>query len=224
MNVLNRSEWAVLGALVIYSFIPVVGGLIRLLELAGGPAIAPENLRALAAPVPVILHILSSTLFCTLGAIQFLPSVRRHHPAAHRCSGRVAVAAGCVSAGTGLWMTHFFSFPADLQGDLLYAVRMILGCVMIGHIAWAVVAVRSRNISGHRAAMLRAYAIGQGASTQSILGIAWIVIQGTEPLGLARDSMMVIAWMLNLVAAELVVQRVLKRKPGPSSELITHNR
>jgi len=207
MNVLNRSEWAVLGALVIYSFIPVVGGLIRLLELAGGPAIAPENLRALAAPVPVILHILSSTLFCTLGAIQFLPSARRHHPAAHRCSGRVVVAAGCVSAGTGLWMTHFFSFPADLQGDLLYAVRMILGWVMIGYIAWAVVAVRSRNISGHRAAMLRAYAIGQGASTQSILGIAWIVIQGTEPLGLARDSVMVIAWVLNLVAAELVVQR-----------------
>lgn len=224
MNVLNRSEWAVLGALVIYSFIPVVGGLIRLLELAGGPAIAPENLRALAAPVPVILHILSSTLFCTLGAIQFLPSVRRHHPAAHRFSGRVVVAAGCVSAGTGLWMTHFFSFPANLQGDLLYAVRMILGWVMIGYIAWAVVAVRSRNISGHRAAMLRAYAIGQGASTQSILGIAWIVIQGTEPLGLARDSVMVIAWVLNLVAAELVVQRLLKRKPGPSSELITHNR
>ena len=224
MNVLNRSEWAVLGALVIYSFIPVVGGLIRLLELAGGPAIAPENLRALAAPVPIILHILSSILFCILGAIQFLPNVRRHHPAAHRCSGRVAVAAGCVSAGTGLWMTHFFSFPADLQGGFLYAVRMILGCVMIGCIAWAVVAVRSRNISGHRAAMLRAYAIGQGASTQSILGIAWIVTQGTEPLGLARDSMMVSAWVLNLVAAELVVQRLLKRKTVPSSELITINR
>jgi len=224
MNVLNRSEWAVLGALVIYSFIPVVGGLIRLLELAGGPAIAPENLRALAAPVPVILHILSSTLFCTLGAIQFLPSVRRHHPAAHRCSGRVVAAAGCVCAGTGLWMTHFFSFPADLQGDLLYAVRIILGFTMIGYIGWAVVAARFRNISGHRAAMLRAYAIGQGASTQSILLIAWIVIQGTEPLGLARDSMMVSAWVLNLVAAELVVQRLLKRKTGLSSELITINR
>ena len=42
MKVLTRAEWAILAAIIIYSFIPTFGGLIRVLELAGGPAIAPD--------------------------------------------------------------------------------------------------------------------------------------------------------------------------------------
>ena len=42
---------------------------------------------------------------------------------------------------------------------------------MIGFIVWAVIAIRSRNVFQHSASMLRAYAIGQGASMQAILGI-----------------------------------------------------
>jgi uncharacterized membrane protein len=212
MKVLTRAEWAILAAIIIYSFIPTFGGLIRVLELAGGPAIAPENLRALAAPVPIILHILSSFLFCIVGAIQFLPSIRRHHPAIHRCFGRLVWAAGCISAGSGLWMTHFYSFPADLQGNLLYWVRIMLGCLMIGFIARAVTAIRSQNIFGHSAAMLRAYAIGQGASTQTFLGIGWMIISGTELLGPIRDNVMVLAWALNLMVAELVIRKFQIRK------------
>jgi hypothetical protein len=72
---LGKSEWIVLGIVLVYSFIPVFGGLIRVFELAGGPQIAPQNSRALLAPLPIALHILSSILFCVLGAFQFLPSL-----------------------------------------------------------------------------------------------------------------------------------------------------
>ena len=60
--------------------------------------------------------------------------------------------------------------------------------------------------------MLRAYAIGQGASTQAFLGIAWIIVFGTEPLGPLRDGMMVFAWMLNLLLAECLIRRFLLPK------------
>lgn len=116
---LTKSEWIVFGVILVYSFIPVIGGLIRVLELAGGPQIAPENSRAMLAPLPITLHILSSALFCVVGAVQFLPSIRRQRPAAHRVTGRVIAVAGCMSALTGLWMTHFYVFPAALQGVAL---------------------------------------------------------------------------------------------------------
>ncbi len=216
----EKSEWVVLGLILVYSFIPVIGGMIRVLELAGGPQIAPANSRALLAPLPITLHILSSILFCIVGALQFIPSLRRQRPAAHRPIGRVIAVAGCVSALSGLWMTHFYVFPEDLQGPLLYWVRMVLGTAMIGLIIWAVIAIRSRNVFQHSASMVRAYAIGQGASTQAVVGIAWIIAVGAEAMGPLRDGLMIFAWVVNLLAAEIFIcamLRPLQRRQNHSS-------
>ncbi len=207
---LGKSEWVVLGIILVYSFIPVFGGLIRVFELAGGPQIAPENPRALLAPLPITLHILSSILFCVLGAFQFLPSLRRQRPAAHRVVGRVIAVAGSVSALAALWMTHFYVFPEALQGAPLYWVRMVLGTAMIGLIIWAVIAIRSRNVFQHSASMVRAYAIAQGASTQTVMGIAWIIAVGSEAMGPLRDGLMIFAWVLNLLAAEILIRSMLR--------------
>lgn len=206
-NPLTKREWTILMSLIVYSSIPALGGMIRLLELAGGPALAPENPRVLADPVPVVLHIAASAVFCLAGAIQFLPGIRRHHPSLHRGMGRVLVLAGCVSAASGLWMTWFFTFPDALQGSLLFTVRTILGFSMIGLIGAAVLAVRARDFNRHGAMMLRAYAIGQGASTQALLGLVWIVVIGAEPAGLPRDIFMVLCWLLNLLAVEILIHR-----------------
>lgn len=209
MKLLTRLEWTLLIIISIYSFIPTFGGLFRILELATGTVIAPSNPRALANPFPIVAHILASFVFCIVGALQFLPSIRRHRPATHRANGLVVLIAGCISAATGLWLTHFYAFPTELQGSLLYSVRMFLGFSMIGLIGWAVIAIRSRNIFGHSSALLRAYAIGQGASTQTFLGIGWIVISGTEAMGPIRDVMMVSAWTFNLLIAEILVRKML---------------
>ena len=206
---LTKIEWVVFGVIFVFSFIPAFGGLIRVLELAGGPQIAPANPRALLAPTPIIIHVLSSFLFCIVGAVQFLPSIRRQRPAAHRVIGRVIALAGCMSALTGLWMTHFHVFPEALQGVALYWVRLVLGTAMIGLIIWAVIAIRSHNVFQHSASLVRAYAIGQGASTQAVLGIAWIVIVGTEAIGPLRDGLMIFAWVVNLLAAEVFIRTML---------------
>jgi hypothetical protein len=108
-------------------------------------------------------------------------------------------------------MTHFFVFPAALQGAALHWVRMVLGTAMIGLIIWAVIAIRSRNIFQHSASMVRAYAIGQGASTQAVFGIVWIIAVGSEAMGPLRDGLMIFAWVLNLLVAEILIRSMLRQ-------------
>ena len=208
MKSISYSEWMFVAIILVYSFVPTFGGLFRVAELLGGTAIIPTNARALTQPLPIVLHILSSFLFCLLGALQFLPSIRRYHPDLHRMNGRVVAAAGCTSALTGLWMTHFFVFPLELQGPLLYSVRIVLSLTMVGLIVWAIMAIRARDMRAHGASMIRAYAIGQGASTQAFLGLGWMAAIGTEPIGLLRDGLMITAWGLNLTVAELIISRL----------------
>ena len=109
-------------------------------------------------------------------------------------------------------MTHFYSFPMSLQGNLLYWARIILGFLMIGFIVWSVIAVRSRNLTQHSTYMLRAYAIGQGASTQTFIGIGWMIFFETEMTGPLRDATMVFAWALNLLIAEVLIWAILAPK------------
>ena len=212
---LRKTEWALFVLAFVYSFIPAFGGLIRVLELAGGPQIAPENSRALLAPTPIVLHILGSFLFCIVGALQFLPSIRRQSPVAHRTIGRVIAVAGCIAALSGLWMTHFYIFPEALQGGALYWMRMVMGTAMVGFIVRGVIAIRSRRIFEHSASMLRAYAIGQGASTQTVFGIAWIIAVGSEAMGPLRDGLMIFAWVLNLLVAEFLIRSMLRPANRP---------
>lgn len=200
-------EWAFLALVFLYSFIPAVVGLVRLPELLGGPVIIPPNPRAVIDPLPIALHILGSSIFCLVGAMQFLPSLRRCRPALHRTLGRVVAVAGYVSALTGLWMTVAYAFPDALQGPMLYLARVTLSLAMVALISWAIVAIRSRNVAAHRAAMLRAYAIGQGASTQTALFLVTMGLFDTEPLGFSRDLLMVGAWAINLAIAELLIRR-----------------
>jgi uncharacterized membrane protein len=207
MYFISRREWAFLALVFLYSFIPAVVGLVRLPELLGAPAIIPPNPRAVIDPLPITLHILGSSIFCLVGAVQFLPSLRRYRPSLHRTLGRIVAAAGYVSALTGLWMTVAYAFPDALQGPLLYVARVTLSLAMVALIAWAVIAIRSRDVAAHRAAMLRAYAIGQGASTQTALFLVTIGLFDTEPLGFSRDVLMVGAWAFNLAIAEFLIRR-----------------
>ena len=208
MKMLSRWEWGLLTFILFYSFIPAFGGLVRVVELAGGPAIIPQNSRALADPLPIVIHLLTSFLFCIFGAFQFLPSIRKNHRVFHRTNGRIIVIAGCISAASGLWMTHVYTFPQELQGSWLYWVRITVGTLMIGFLVWAVVAIRARKIARHGGAMILAYAIGQGASTQTFLGIFWIIIVGSEAMGPTRECIMVFSWVLNLLIAIVLIRRI----------------
>lgn len=201
---LKKSEWIILIGLLLLSFVPCMGGLFRLLDLVFGTGLVPENPRIQSAPMPVVLHILTAVPYCILGAFQFLPSVMRMYPQWHRLAGRLLVGAGIVSALSGLWMTHYYSFPDALQGILLYYVRIIVGFAMTAYILLGLAAILKKRFVEHRAWMIRAYALGQGAGTQVLITIPWLLTVG-EPSGLTRDMLMTLAWVINIIVAESAI-------------------
>jgi len=176
------------------------------LELGIDFEFLPVNPRILSAPVPVEFHLISSIPYCILGAFQFLPSIRRNHLKWHRLSGRFLVCAGIVSALSGLWMTHYYSFPDSLQGSLLYSVRIIVGFSMTMCILLALSSVLKKRIAQHRAWMIRAYALAQGAGTQSLTAIPWLLAVG-ELSGFTRDIQMTAAWVINIAVAEWIINK-----------------
>ncbi len=216
MKYFTKSEWMILVGLLALSFIPISAGIFRLVELGGGAAMLPVNPRVNAAPTPVVLHIISVFHYCIFGAFQFLPSIRRHSLKWHRYNGRLMVVSGIVSALSGLWMTHFYSFPYELQGNLLYSVRILLGSAMVAFIFLGLAAILKRDIVRHSSWMIRAYAIGQGASTQGLMIMSWIAISGGEPSGLTRDVMMTFAWIINIAIAEWIIRKMFKKMDNKS--------
>jgi hypothetical protein len=215
MKYFTKSEWMILVGLLALSFIPISAGIFRLVELGGGAAMLPVNPRVNAVPTPVVLHIISVFLYCNFGAFQFLPSIRRHSLKWHHYNGRLMVVSGIVSALSGLWMTHFYSFPYELQGNLLYSVRILLGSAMVVFIFLGLAAILKRDIVRHSSWMIRAYAIGQGASTQALLLMPGSMI-GEEPSGLARDVLMTFAWIINIAVAEWIIRKVFKKMDNKS--------
>lgn len=206
MPKLRKVEYVVLVALLVLSIVPSVGGIVRLVDLSTGSAVLPVNPRAQSTPLPFVYHIIASTLFCVLGAFQLLPSFRVCSVRWHRRAGRILVFAGLMSAVTGLWMTHFFNFPDHLQTGLLHFARFVVGGLMMLFLVFGVLAAVIKEISYHRAWMIRAYALGQGAGTQVITAIPWLVMVG-EPSGLVREVLMIFSWLVNVFVAEWVIRR-----------------
>jgi hypothetical protein len=209
MSSLPRPSWKLLSSLWMLSFVPVIAGAVRLSGLAGGAnggVVTPENARFMANPAPVALHVLSAGLFCVLGALQFDAALRQRFPRLHRIAGRVASLCGIVAALTGLWMAAAYAIPAELQGPLLYAVRMVVGLAMALAVSVSIRAVLLRRIDQHRAWMVRAYALGQGAGTQ-VLILLPVTLMAGAPTFIFRDVLMASAWGLNMVFAEWVIRR-----------------
>src|SRR2546423_11438953 len=171
------SQWLPPVGLIVLSLIPVLAGAVRLTELMGSPEITANNARFVASPIPVTVHILSVTVYSLLGALQFVPSLRRGRPSWHRIAGRILVPAGVLVALSGLWMTVFYARPVG-DGESLVVVRLIFGSAMLASIVLAVLAIQRRDFASHGAWMTRGYAIALGAGTQVFTILPWVVIFG----------------------------------------------
>lgn len=206
--------WRLPLALVALSLVPVVAGSIRLAGLVTGGEVTPDAARFAASPLPVALHVASAAPYCLLGAFQFSSGLRRSWPAWHRRAGRVLGALGLLAALSGIWMAARYPIPASMQGPLLYGVRLAVGAAMAASIVLGVVAIRRRDVAGHEAWMIRAYALGQGAGTQVLVLGPGLLLFG-EVLGPTRDLLMTLAWAINLAIAE----HVIRRAPGARRDL-----
>jgi hypothetical protein len=199
--------------LILLSLVPTLGGLVRLTSLSGPGAATAEHARFAATPTPIILHVLCATLFCLLGAFQFSPAFRTRFPLWHRRAGRLLVLCGLLAALSGLWMTALYPIPKGLQGPLLAVVRLIVGSAMAASLLIAWFSILRRNVARHEAFMIRAYALGQGAGTQVLVLLPWMLISG-QGQGLTRDLLMTLAWLINVVVAESIIN--FRKKAQPS--------
>ena len=159
--------WGVAFSMILLSAVPLAAGPVRLVSLAGGVGATPEKVRFVSSLVPVTLHVVGATLLMVPGAFQFVPGLRRRAMGWHRWMGRIAVGSGVIVALSGLWMSQFYRLPIH-DGALVHAFRLVFGAAMTYAFLKAFVAVRLRDIAGHRAWMVRGYAIGLGAGTQVV--------------------------------------------------------
>ena len=208
--------WLMLTALIVLGFLPLLVGIGRMVMRFGDIGATPEMLadtsRFFEMPAVVIVHVVAGCLFSLIGALQFSKSLRRGPW--HRMSGRVMVVAGLAAALSALWLTQFYPHLGN-EGPLLYWFRLAAGLGMIGFLVQGYSCARRRRFDEHRANMVRAYALGLGASTQMLIGIPWILLLG-EPAPIVGDLMLGSGWAINLAVAQWVLRRPL----APGGRLI----
>lgn len=208
----SRIRWFPLVGLAVLAVIPLTSGVLRLVQLAGGPQLMPVDARFAASALPLVAHITASLLFALLGAALFVPRLRQHRNTWHRRAGRVVAAAGLVAATTALWITVFYPHREG-TGDLLFLLRVIFAPAMIGCLGLGIAAVRRQNVAAHRAWMIRAYAIGMAAGTQAITEGFSQAIFGSGVL--LDDAAKGMGWIINLAVAEWVIRRAARRRGLP---------
>jgi len=206
-------------ALLLLSAVPVLAGTLRLVQLAGGPALMPADHRFGGFPLPLMTHIVMASTYAVVGAFQFVPRFRRNHRGWHRGAGRVLAAAGLLVAGSALWMT-LFNAPQPGTGFLPYVLRLVFGSAMAACLVLGVTTIRRGDVAGHRAWMIRGYAIGLAAGTQAFTGgiSGALFCTGVTQGDLAEAA----AWAINLAVAELMIRR--HTGPGPSSRPVRADR
>ncbi len=200
-------------ALVLLSAVPLAAGTLRLVQLAGGPAVIPADERFAGFPAALVLHILGASVFALLGVVQLVPRLRRDHRTWHRRTGRVVAAAGLAVSGSALWLTVFYE-PQPGTGPLLLGLRLVIAPAMAACLLLGVVAIRRGDVDGHRAWMVRGYALGLAAGTQVLTGGFAEAAVGTGEL--RSDVAKGLGWVINLAVAEWVVRRP-GRRPRPRS-------
>ena len=201
----SRSSWLIPAGLILLSMVPALGGTMRLHQVGAGSA-TPENARFVAAPIPIVLHIVAALIYSFLGALQFSPGFRKQNRRWHRVAGRVLLPCAFVVAGSGLWMTVTYPWPAN-DGFAVYLERLIFGTAMLASIVMGIDALRRRKFAEHGDWMIRAYAIGMGAGTQVLTHLPWFILVDLKPSETPRAIMMGLGWLINAAVAEWIIHR-----------------
>jgi hypothetical protein len=105
-------------------------------------------------------------------------------------------------------MTLFYTGAPG--GDLLWAVRLLVGTAMAASIVLGFTAIRRRDIAAHRAWMVRAYALAVAAGTQVFTQGVGERLVGTSQLSTAVSVSS--GWVINAAVAEWVIRRPATRR------------
>lgn len=195
--------WVVPTSLIVMSLVPVAVGSVRMVSLTGAVDVSGP-LGAPPAPVPALVaHVVGITLYVVLGALQFHRGLRARRPRWHRWSGRVTAPAGVVAAVSGVWLT----LAAADDHPALVVTRVLVGAGMVAALVLGVRAAVGRDVRRHRAWMVRAYALGQGAGTQVVVVGAIGGALGDAMTPLVEAVLFAASWGINLAVGEWAIRR-----------------
>ena len=201
----GKSDWKIPIGWIVFSIIPVGVGIARVTGLMDGVDIPKDSAVLFGLPLSLFLHIVGACVFCVLGAFQFAPGFRQKNRKWHKIAGRILVPAGLTGAFGSVWYAMFHAQLEDSSIVLIY-LQITFGLAWALFIAIGFYAILNRKIATHRAFMMRAYALAQGAGTQSVLLLMLYAIVG-EPDKLTTAILIGTAWVINLSVAEWIIQR-----------------
>lgn len=191
-------------ALLLGTLLTIVLALVQVVQI---PLDAlPEDSRRLSAtPIWHFMHVLGGATFGILGPIQFGRVLMRKYGLLHRVMGRVFVAAGAMISLSSLGL--LWHFP-DTSSAAVSSGRLLFGIALGVALAVAMHAIRERDFTRHRNWMIRAYAIGMGATAVTMVFFPIYAITGEPPMGLAADILFLGSWTGCVVFAEGLVRRI----------------
>ena len=168
-------------------------------------ALPEDSQRLGAAPVWHFMHVLGGATFGILGPIQFGRALMPRYGLLHRLVGRVFVAAGAMISLSSLGL--LWHFP-NTYSVAVSSGRLLFGIALGLALAIATLAIRKRDFTRHRNWMIRAYAIGMGATAVTMVFFPIYAITGEPPTGFTADIIMLGSWMACVVFAEGLVRRI----------------
>jgi uncharacterized membrane protein len=168
-------------------------------------ALPEDSQRLNTTPVWHFLHVLGGATFGILGPIQFGRALMPRYGLLHRIAGRVFVAAGAAISLSSLGL--LWRFP-DAYSVAISSGRLLFGIGLGVALTLAMQAIHARDFTRHRNWMIRAYAIGIGATAVSMVFFPIYLITGEPPKGLVADAAFLGAWMGCVVLAEVLVRRI----------------
>ena len=191
-------------ALAFFTFIPVLTAMVDMVLIPTGTY--PQDSAHLAvAPISWFLHVLAGVAFGICGPMNFVLALRRRFGRLHRVTGRIFFASALV---LGLSALSLLLSVEPQRTPVVDIARGVFGLALLVAVAKAIAAIRRRDIQGHRAWVIRAYAVGMGLGTVSLVFFPIYLVTGAPPTGLASDILFVASWSLNIGFAEWVIHRI----------------
>ncbi len=184
--------------------LPILLALVQVVQIPLG-ALPQDSARLGVVPVSHFLHVLGGVTFGLLGPVQFGRVLARRYGRVHRVLGRLFVAAGAmivVSTLSLLWR-----FP-DTYSVAISGGRLVFGIALGAALVRAMQAIAARDFARHRAWMIRAYAVGMGATAVTMVFFPIFLMTGAPPAGLVADIAFLGAWTACVVGGEVVVRRI----------------
>jgi len=198
----SRSIWIPI-TLLFFSLATIAIALQQAVQIPFG-ALPQESARLATVPFTHFFHAICGAVFGLLGPFQFGRVLAGRYGALHRICGRIFVLSGAILALSSfslLWM-----FPKDAS-IIVSGGRLVFGAGLAVALVIAMMAIRRRDIAMHRNWMIRAYALGIGATAVSMVFIPIFAITGQPPTGLTADLAFTGSWAFCVILAEWVVRR-----------------